>query len=330
MTMAAAKQYHWYYPARAIALLLFAFVFATTGSFVLRPGSVCDGGRQRQRLVNSILNTNTDSHRSQAREVRIRNNNNKGAITSLQLSPLPSIITNISSKISPPIRNSILIGSAAALLFKNRAKFYPSNLPIPDAALSEPLPNGSFGCPYFGNLAFFSRMGNAKTGSGEFYRYQVRRIGGNPQIFKYAPLGKPSVIVTGMANVKKVFNKEFKLVKTGVITDEFTKSFGGESLLFVTDQERHQFLRRLVGQSMTPEQIDKAMPSLMESATRMIDTLKQGEDVEMERVLTAFTLDVAWRQILGEISHIHLLICVFDLPPYSPDFINLCRTEFEG
>ena len=71
-------------------------------------------------------------------------------------------------------------------------------------------------------------MGNAKTGSGEFYRYQVRRIGGNPQIFKYAPLGKPSVIVTGMANVKKVFNKEFKLVKTGVITDEFTKSFGCE------------------------------------------------------------------------------------------------------
>ncbi len=145
-------------------------------------------------------------------------------------------------------------------------------------------------------------MGNAKTGTGEFYRYQARQVGGNPQIFKYAPLGAPSVIVTGMANVKKVFNKEFKLVKTGALSDEFTKSFGGDSLLFVTDQERHQFLRRLVGQSMTPEKIDIAMPALMESAARMIDTLKQGEDVEMERVLTSFTLDVAWRQILGEMK----------------------------
>ena len=153
-------------------------------------------------------------------------------------------------------------------------------------------------------------MGNAKTGSGEFYRYQVRRIGGgNPQIFKYAPLGRPSVIVTGISNVKKVFNKEFKMVKTGVITDEFTKSFGGESLLFVTDQERHQFLRRLVGQSMTPEKIDIAMPALMESATRMINTLKQGEDVEMERVLTSFTLDVAWRQILGKPKMIIRSVC---------------------
>ena len=138
------------------------------------------------------------------------------------------------------------------------------------------------------------------------------------------------MIVTGIANVKKVFNQEFKLINAGILSEKMVESLGGESLVFITDQERHQFLRRLVGQSMTPEKIDIAMPALMESATRMIDTLKQGEDVEMERVLTAFTLDVAWRQILGEISHIHLLICVFDLPPYSPDFINLCRTEFEG
>jgi hypothetical protein len=54
----------------------------------------------------------------------------------------------------------------------------------------------------------------------------------------------------------------------------------------------------------------------MESATRMINTLKEGDDVEMERVVTAFTLDVAWRQILGEISSISF--SVFDLTAYSP------------
>jgi hypothetical protein len=248
----------------------------------------------------------------------------------LQLSPLvlPSIVTSISTKIiSPPIRNSILIGSAAALLFKNRSKFYPSNLPIPDPAFSEPLPDGSLGCPYFGNISFFTRMGNAKTGSGEFYRYQVRQIGGNPQIFKYAPLGTPSVVITGMANVKRIFNQEFKLINAGILSDKMVEFLGGESLVFVTDQERHQFLRRLVGQSMTPEQIDIAMPALMESATRMINTLKQGEDVEMERVLTSFTLDVAWRQILGKTKiSIHSVCCWWCLishPAHPPTFTTL-------
>lgn len=157
-------------------------------------------------------------------------------------------------------------------------------------------------------------MGNAKNGAGEFYRRQARRAGGNLQVFKYAPLGKPSVIITGAANVKKIFNKEFKLVKTGVLSDGLTESFGGESLLFVTDQERHQFLRRLVGQSMTPEKIDIAMPALMESAARMIDTLKLGESAEMEHVLTSFTLDVAWRQILGEIVCTCMCVCVCGHP----------------
>ncbi len=139
---------------------------------------------------------------------------------------------------------------------------------------------------------------SASTGAGKFYRYQAERSG-SPKLFKYAPLGAPSVIVSGMSNVKKVFNQEFKLVKTGTISKGFTKLFGGESLLFITDPVRHQFLRRLVGQSMTPEQINMAMPALITSATQQIDTLDIGEDAEMEDVLTRFTLDVAWRQILG-------------------------------
>lgn len=289
--MATTKQHQCYHQL-VLALLLLAAIVATTSSFVLRPStSSCSHVGHRQNPIRS-------SRRSPAQE--FLRSGNKSGTTSLQLSPLPSIITNISGKISPQIRNTILIGSAAALLVKNRSKFYPKNLPVPDAAFTEPLPDGSFGCPFFGNIGFFTRMGTVKSGAGEFYRSQVRRVGGNPQVVKYAPLGKPSVMVTGIANVKKVFNKEFKLVKTGVLSDKLTDSFGGDSLLFVTDQERHQFLRRLVGQSMTPEQIDIAMPALMESATRMIDTLKEGEDVEMERVLTSFTLDVAWRQILGE------------------------------
>jgi cytochrome P450 len=208
------------------------------------------------------------------------------------------VITKLSTTISPPIRNTIVVGSAAVLLYKNRKKFIPSNLEFPDTAFSEPLPDGSLGCPFVGNIEAFTAMGDTKTGPGVFFRKQSR-LSSNPRIFKFAMLGKPAVILAGMANVKKVFNKEFKLVKTGIISDGFSNIFGGKSLLFETDPERHAFLRRLVGQSMTPEQISIAMPALITSASQQIDTLSAGSDVEMEEVLTRFTLDVAWRQILG-------------------------------
>ena len=163
----------------------------------------------------------------------------------------------------------------------------------------------------------------------------------NPRIFKYAALGKPAVVISGMANVKRIFNREFKLVKTGVISKEFGKMFGGESLLFVTDPDRHQFLRRLVGQSMTPEMINRAMPALIASATEQIDTLRIGEDFVMEEVLTRFTLDVAWRQILGEFylillrSFFHgaakLLTRIERRFAISATCCTIiCRTRFEG
>lgn len=173
------------------------------------------------------------------------------------------------------------------------------------------------------DISFFTKLGDRESGAGKFYRYQAYRSG-SPSLFKYAPLGRPSVLISGMSNVKKgkflcfifshilygvtaltlfslhkVFNKEFKLVKTGVLSEELGKLFGGESLLFVTDPDRHQYMRRLVGQSMTPEQINFAMPALMKSANEQMNALKVGDDVEMEKVLTSFTLDVAWRQILG-------------------------------
>jgi hypothetical protein len=144
-------------------LLLLASTVVSTSSFVLRPSS---DSRCRFTFTTSTHNLNLNTSRSKPLH-------HHEAITSLQLSPLSSIVTNISGKISPQIRNSILIGSASALLFKNPSKFYPPNLPRPDPAFTEPLPDGSLGCPYLGNIGFFTKMGNAKTGSGEFYQYQA-------------------------------------------------------------------------------------------------------------------------------------------------------------
>ena len=120
-------------------------------------------------------------------------------------------------------------------------------------------------------------------------------------------LNKATVLVNGMKNVKQVFSQEFNTVKTGTLSKGSTALFGGTSLLFETDKSRHQFLRRLVGQSMTPEQVNLAIPALVKSATEQINTLQTEEPVEMEQVLQGFTLDVAWRQILGKYVIMHMM-----------------------
>lgn len=56
--------------------------------------------------------------------------------SALKCALLPTIVT----KISPPVRNAILLGTAAAVVYKNRRVFYPGS--APDPSFSEPLPEG--------------------------------------------------------------------------------------------------------------------------------------------------------------------------------------------
>lgn len=58
--------------------------------------------------------------------------------TTLKCALLPTIAT----KISPPVRNAILFGTAAVAVYKNRRVFYPGS--APDPSFSEPLPEGRF------------------------------------------------------------------------------------------------------------------------------------------------------------------------------------------
>eukprot|EP00584_Thalassiosira_punctigera_P004368 CAMPEP_0172536614 /NCGR_PEP_ID=MMETSP1067-20121228/8353_1 /TAXON_ID=265564 ORGANISM="Thalassiosira punctigera, Strain Tpunct2005C2" /NCGR_SAMPLE_ID=MMETSP1067 /ASSEMBLY_ACC=CAM_ASM_000444 /LENGTH=608 /DNA_ID=CAMNT_0013321721 /DNA_START=50 /DNA_END=1876 /DNA_ORIENTATION=- len=292
-----AKQWFFYQRHQVALLVLVLSSLGNTFSVAFRLQSTTTSSSSVGS--RSIFYANNPITSPATTRIRHRSNGivNGGGSARLQCSLLPSAVADVASKISPPIRNSLLLGSAAALAYKNRRKlFYPGS--SPDPALSEPLPDGSLGCPLVGNLSVFTQMGDVKSGAGKFYRVQAARSD-NPTIFKYAILGKPTVLVSGMKNVRAVFNQEFRLVKTGLVSKGFKKLFGGESLLLATDQGRHQFLRRLVGQSMTPDAIDDAMPALVESATTQINRLSLDKPVEMEDVLTQFTLDVAWRQILG-------------------------------
>ena len=91
-----------------------------------------------------------------------------------------------------------------------------------------------------------------------------------------------------------------------LVGDGFKRVFGNKSILYETDKSTHSLLRKLVGTSMTPTELSRAVPSIQAAANSQVDKMLQGSSVEgnssiveMESVCNAFTLDVAWRQILG-------------------------------
>jgi cytochrome P450 len=220
-------------------------------------------------------------------------NTSRETTTSLEAALLPSIVT----KLSPPLRNTIVLSTAASAV---AVSIYRSHKKkgLPDANFSEPLPEGNLGCPILGNIDFYTNQGSVETGPGDFFRRQAAKAK-NKNIFRYMAFGKPIVMVSGMKNVKSAFNQEFKKIRTTSLMTRLTDLFGGESMLFVNEADRHQYMRRLVGQSMTPDKINLAIPALVASATEQLDQLTMEEPVTMEHVCTNFTLDVAWRQILG-------------------------------
>lgn len=161
-------------------------------------------------------------------------------------------------------------------------------------------PSGSFGCPFFG-VPFF--LGNQKDfGSGGFYRNVAQKLG-NPRLWTYYFMGQILCVVSGGSALKKVLSMEFDS-----ITSSGTDIMAGglmpmKCLLFETDKSRHSYLRRLVGSALTPAKVAETAPTLQKAAEEAVSkVLLQsggGGSVKFQRVCTEYTLDVAWRQILG-------------------------------
>ena len=217
----------------------------------------------------------------------------------------PSLFTSI-------IRSSIMTKLTTALTFflsvftiKQIRKhgiqsiLWPNSGKDPSFTSETPLPPGSFGCPLIGNLNSFS--GNTKEGPGAFWRSTFRKHG-FAQVFKTYFMGKPSAMVSGHANVKNVLEQEFKPSGISALSIE-SEIMGADSVLNAQTQKDHSFLRNLVGMAMTNQNVDKGLPLLEQSAmtaiNKMILKANHGENIKMEDICTEFTLDVAWRQILG-------------------------------
>jgi cytochrome P450 len=164
----------------------------------------------------------------------------------------------------------------------------------------EPLPPGSMGCPVVGRTFFW---GSSKWGVGSFYPFTSRRLRW-PRIFKHYFLGCPFVAVSGLKNLQSVLNREFE--PSGIASAMHLNELMGQcSIAAETSKDRHQFLRRLVGQALTPSAVTSALPVLEGMAIDQIikreqSAVENGSSIVlMDRVVTDYTLDVARKQILG-------------------------------
>ena len=173
--------------------------------------------------------------------------------------------------------------------------FYPNA--TTDRNRDEPLPPGSLGCPFLGQPFFQS---SKAFGAGSWYVDTARKLG-NPRVWKYYFMGKPLAVVSGGDELKSVLNQEFDGVTSSGAEIMDSGLMPMDSLLFEGDKSRHAFLRRLVGQSLTPARVSDAVPVLQVAADEAVKKMLGSPDgkIRMEKVCTDYTLDVAWRQILG-------------------------------
>lgn len=207
-------------------------------------------------------------------------------------------------------RSSLVLLAAFALAKNARRILWPHS--GPDASVKAPLPPGSLGCPLVGTPFFW---GSTDYGAGSFYRTQARKIASSrtsapsqleamPRAFRYYFFGKPFVAVSGKSTLQRLLSLEFEPdgIRTAMRRTGPTL-MGATSLITESDRKQHSFLRRLVGQALTPAAVAASVPVLQSAAqATVVAILSQGEGgapVRMDRVCTDFTLDVAWKQILG-------------------------------
>lgn len=212
------------------------------------------------------------------------------------LSMVPAALRSLPKILPVPrtVRCFILLGAAVALTLNIRRILWPNI--ATDPAFIEPLPPGSLGCPLFGQQIF---VGSKSFGTGYFW-HRMSKFLKHPRVFMIYFMGRPGAVISGGERVKNLLNKEFD--EDGIYTGvNPTGILGKGSLLAEKDRKRHSYLRRLVGSALTPAAVSAAVPNMQIAAEKQVTKMLQsnGSSVNSEKVCTDFTVDVAWKQILG-------------------------------
>jgi len=207
---------------------------------------------------------------------------------------IPALSKSLSSLPVIPsiVKKFIILGTALAFGLNIRRILYPNI--IKDSNKAEPLPPGKLGCPLFGNQIF---IGNKKVGTGYFWHRMSKALG-NPRVWMVYFMGKPGAVISGGERVKKLLNSEFE--KGGVMNNVNPSGMlNANSMLVESDRKTHSYLRRLVGAALTPAAVSASVPNLKVAAERQVDRILSLGNVNSEVVCTDYTLEVAYKQILG-------------------------------
>lgn len=234
---------------------------------------------------------------------------------------------------TPMVRRMLLFLGAAYLVLTKRLNkiLYPGSGRDPTS--DAPLPPGSLGCPFFGKNVM---AGSTEYGPTVFFNNARKKLG-NPSIFKSFAFGLPMVSVSGKENIKSVLKDEFSPtgVNTMMVSDNLGSIFGFESLLYEKNKMEHASLRRLVGSAMSPTSIEAAVPSIQAAADTQMEKILSADTIEMEDVCNDFTLDVAWRTILGldlvgkdEVQTFHTMVKGWISGMFNPFFLLPFRFPF--
>jgi cytochrome P450 len=207
-----------------------------------------------------------------------------------------SLFSSVAIKSAVPVVQKAVLALVAALcwVFRNRI-LWPGA--TPDKSLSEPLPPGSYGCPFIG---FNPMEGSHSYGPGVLFTRAFKKLG-RPKLFKFYGFGRPFVSVTGKEAIQSITKNEFQDVST-IDMAAFPNSvdlFGNRSILYEHDKDKHSMLRRLVGVSMRPQALEQALPAIEKAALEQVGAMSASDTAVMEKICHDFTVDVAWRQILG-------------------------------
>ena len=242
-----------------------------------------------------------------------------------------SAFTAIFSQLRHHANKLLLVLLTVSLLIAKRSN--PQTLLWPgtqtDKDCNAPLPPGAYGCPFIG----INFMGGSKEYGPMYKLWQLGLKYG--KIYRLYGFGMPLVSVSGMDNVKSLVKHEFQGEGEGVSTYLFGKEhnvgdlFGDKAILYENDAGKHTRLRKMVGEAMSPVAIAAALPSIQELAIRQVDKVLKEENntVQMEKVFNEFTLDIAWKQILGldlkeeEVPEFHKMVHQWTTGVMDPIFL---------
>ena len=210
------------------------------------------------------------------------------------------------STVSRTLRVATLVmAGLLATSTRIRERIFWPGLTYPSDKNSELLP-GSLGCPFLGTPMI---LGNKPSyGAGSYYRTSAHKIaatlGKIPGVWRYYFMGKNFAVLSGGKTFQNVLSMEFgeSLASSG--PDLMAKGLLPEkSLLIEADKKRHSYLRRLVGAALTPIAVAKTAPTLQfaaeEQVSKMMADMDANGEVKFQQICTDYTLEVAWRQILG-------------------------------